>query len=72
MRSCSSLARALVTTRGEQSRGQQAVSPTATTPPSLVTAPLRHELIATAGHFPHEEAPAVFNTLLVDWLTASR
>lgn len=45
-----------------------AVSPTATTPPRLVTASLRHELITPAGHFPHEEAPDLFNTLLVDWL----
>jgi pimeloyl-ACP methyl ester carboxylesterase len=44
------------------------VSPTATTPPALVTAPLRHELLATAGHFPHEEVPGLFNSLLVDWL----
>ncbi|WUF33120.1 alpha/beta hydrolase [Kribbella sp. NBC_00482] len=45
-----------------------AVSPSATTPSHLVTAPLRHELITPAGHFPHEEAPDLFNTLLVDWL----
>ncbi|WP_238160041.1 alpha/beta fold hydrolase [Kribbella pratensis] len=45
-----------------------AVSPTATTPPKLVAAPLRHELIATAGHFPHEETPDLFNSLVVDWL----
>ena len=45
-----------------------AVSPTATTPPHLVTARLRHELITTAGHFPHEETPDLFNALLLDWL----
>jgi pimeloyl-ACP methyl ester carboxylesterase len=45
-----------------------AISPTATTPPQLVAAPLRHELIAPAGHFPHEEAPDLFNSLVVDWL----
>jgi pimeloyl-ACP methyl ester carboxylesterase len=45
-----------------------AISPTAITPPHLVTAPLRHELIASAGHFPHEETPDAFNGLLLDWL----
>jgi pimeloyl-ACP methyl ester carboxylesterase len=45
-----------------------AISPTTTTPPQLITAPLRHELIAPAGHFPHEETPDLFNRLLVDWL----
>jgi pimeloyl-ACP methyl ester carboxylesterase len=49
-----------------------AVSPTATTPPRLVTAPLRHELITPAGHFPHEEAPDLFNSLVVDWLRSFR
>jgi pimeloyl-ACP methyl ester carboxylesterase len=48
-----------------------AVSPTAVTPPDLVTAPLRHELITTAGHFPHEETPDTFNRVLLDWLSAT-
>jgi pimeloyl-ACP methyl ester carboxylesterase len=49
-----------------------ALSPTATTPPRLVTASLRYELLAAAGHFPHEETPDLFNSLVVDWLTAHR
>jgi pimeloyl-ACP methyl ester carboxylesterase len=51
-----------------QGAQDSAVSPAATTPPDLVTAPLRHELLATAGHFPHEEVPDLFNNLVVDWL----
>jgi pimeloyl-ACP methyl ester carboxylesterase len=49
-----------------------AVTPTTVTPPHLVTAPLRHELIAPAGHYPHEEAPDLFNSLLVEWLASFR
>jgi pimeloyl-ACP methyl ester carboxylesterase len=48
-----------------------AISPTAATPPDLVEAPLRHEVIASAGHFPHEETADLFNTLLVNWLNGS-
>ncbi|HET6296787.1 MAG TPA: alpha/beta hydrolase [Kribbella sp.] len=50
-----------------------AVVPAAgTTPAELVSAPLRHELLMTVGHFPHEEAPDEFNTVLLDWLADLR
>ncbi|MFI7060478.1 alpha/beta fold hydrolase [Kribbella sp. NPDC050124] len=49
-----------------------AVSPTAVTPPHLVKAPLRHEFLTPAGHFPHEEVPDLFNKLVVDWLASFR
>jgi pimeloyl-ACP methyl ester carboxylesterase len=48
-----------------------AVSPAAVTPPDMVTAPLRHELLTAAGHFPHEETPELFNRYLVDWLSGT-
>lgn len=38
------------------------------TPPELITAPLRHEVLTTVGHFPHEEAPDQFTKVLLDWL----
>ncbi|WP_246485881.1 alpha/beta fold hydrolase [Kribbella qitaiheensis] len=38
------------------------------TPAGLITGPLRHEVLTTAGHFPHEERPELFNRLLLDWL----
>jgi pimeloyl-ACP methyl ester carboxylesterase len=47
-----------------------ALTPTVTTPPDLVNAALRHELLTTVGHFPHEEAPDQFTALLLDWLAA--
>jgi pimeloyl-ACP methyl ester carboxylesterase len=47
-----------------------AVSPAATTPSHLVGGPLHHQLIAPAGHFPHEEAPELFNSALGQWLAA--
>ena len=31
---------------------------------------LRVEKLADAGHFPHQEQPVVFNSLLLDWLAA--
>ncbi|TWD81031.1 pimeloyl-ACP methyl ester carboxylesterase [Kribbella amoyensis] len=37
-------------------------------PPKLVTGPLRHEVLTSAGHFPHEESPAEFSRVLLDWL----
>jgi pimeloyl-ACP methyl ester carboxylesterase len=38
----------------------------------LVTGPFRHELLTTAGHFPHEETPALFTKTLLSWLTTLR
>jgi len=35
---------------------------------SHVAGPYRLEVLGDVGHFPHEEAPARFNRLLVDWL----
>jgi pimeloyl-ACP methyl ester carboxylesterase len=29
---------------------------------------LQYEVLTTAGHFPHEEAPELFNELLLEWL----
>lgn len=40
-----------------------------TTPSELLAGPLRHEVLTPAGHFPHEETPELFNSLLLDWLT---
>jgi pimeloyl-ACP methyl ester carboxylesterase len=46
-----------------------AVNPAnSTTPPELLGGPLRYEVLTTAGHFPHEETPDLFNELLLDWL----
>ena len=33
-----------------------------------VTGPFRSAEVAGAGHFPHEEQPDAFNTLLLSWL----
>jgi len=38
------------------------------TPPRLVANDLRYEVMTTAGHFPHEEAPDLFTKILLDWL----
>ncbi|HEY0691266.1 MAG TPA: alpha/beta hydrolase [Kribbella sp.] len=49
-----------------------AVTPgSTTTPAQLVSGPLRRELLTTVGHFPHEEAPELFNELLLQWLKGS-
>jgi pimeloyl-ACP methyl ester carboxylesterase len=46
-----------------------AVTPgSTTTPADLVSGPLSRELLTTVGHFPHEEAPDLFNELLLHWL----
>jgi pimeloyl-ACP methyl ester carboxylesterase len=37
-------------------------------PAGLVEGPLTYEALMTTGHFPHEEAPGLFNNLLLDWL----
>jgi pimeloyl-ACP methyl ester carboxylesterase len=39
-----------------------------TTPPALLAGPLHYEVLTTAGHFPHEETPELFNELLLEWL----
>lgn len=47
----------------------EVVTPTgAATPPGLITGPRRQEMLTGVGHFPHEEAPELFNELLLDWL----
>jgi pimeloyl-ACP methyl ester carboxylesterase len=51
-----------------QLHGAQDGAVTATTPARLLTGPLRREVLTTAGHFPHEETPALFNAVLLDWL----
>ena len=46
-----------------------AVTPgSTTTPAELISGPLRHEVLTAVGHFPHEEAPELFNELLLYWL----
>ncbi|WBQ04977.1 alpha/beta fold hydrolase [Kribbella sp. CA-293567] len=46
-----------------------AVSKAATvTPAELLAGPSQHEVLTTAGHFPHEETPELFNSLLLNWL----
>jgi pimeloyl-ACP methyl ester carboxylesterase len=37
-------------------------------PPGLVTGPFRYDVLTTAGHFPHEEAPDLFTQVLLSWL----
>ena len=49
-----------------------ATRPGAPPPAGLVTGPFRHELLTTAGHFPHEETPALFTKTLLSWLTTLR
>jgi pimeloyl-ACP methyl ester carboxylesterase len=39
------------------------------TPPTLAAGPYRHEVLTTAGHFPHEEAADLFNEVLLHWLS---
>lgn len=36
-----------------------------------VAGPYRHDVVAGAGHFAHEEQPAAFNAVLLDWLSQS-
>lgn len=51
--------------------GAMALGSTAT-PAGLVAGPLRHEVLTAVGHFPHEEAPVLFNKLLLEWLDSGR
>jgi pimeloyl-ACP methyl ester carboxylesterase len=37
-------------------------------PAGSITGEVRHELLSGIGHFPHEEAPAAVNALLLTWL----
>lgn len=55
-----------------QVHGAQDGVVSATTPEGLLTGPLRHEVLTTAGHFPHEETPELFNALLLEWLAGSQ
>jgi pimeloyl-ACP methyl ester carboxylesterase len=44
--------------------------PSASRSAAHVTGPFRSEVIPGAGHFPHEEQPAAFTALLLDWLSS--
>lgn len=39
-----------------------------TTPSSLTADSYRQEVLTVAGHFPHEEVPELFTSVLLDWL----
>jgi pimeloyl-ACP methyl ester carboxylesterase len=47
---------------------QDHATPLGPTPARLITGPHDHHVITGAGHFPHEETPGVFTSLLLDWL----
>jgi pimeloyl-ACP methyl ester carboxylesterase len=47
---------------------QDTATPLGPTPAGLITGPHDQHVLTGVGHFPHEEAPGVFTSLLVDWL----
>ena len=47
---------------------QDTATPLGPTPPGSITGPHDQQVVANAGHFPHEETPALFTPMLLDWL----